>query len=259
MADDKADYKAKDKKADTGEETGSDRAAEGADIELDDAAKAQRKRDIGSAILLFILAGIAFSMPHLVYDGPRYEHMLLVATDALDEDENFHNSVIYLTQHNMGGAKGLIINRPDRLMPYEEIYEMLGIRYKNTDGGIHTWYGGPVKPDKFTFFHSDDVRTKKSEEEGPGLMITHESMEMVRRISVGEGPENARFIWGYAGWAPEQLETEMEHGKWVLIPADNELIFHEPAEEIHDLALERYEQEKAAAQNSEAAPDIPTQ
>lgn len=237
------------------------RAAEGKDITLDETGTAQRKRDIGSAIILFILAGLAFAMPHLMYGGPSYEHMLLVATDKLDADENFSDTVIYLTQHGMGGAKGLIINRPDEFMPYDEVYDMLGVRYKNTDGGLHSWFGGPVKTDKFTFFHTDDERTKKSEQEGPGLMITHESMAMVQKISSGDGPEESRFLWGYSGWAPEQLETELEQGKWYIIKADNDLIFHEPADEIYALALQRYEEQKSAAENAQdkdpAAP--PTQ
>lgn len=208
-------------------------------------AAAQRKRDIASAVVLFGLAAFAFAMPHLLYGGPRYEHMLLVATDKLDGDDMFRDTVIYLTQHGMGGAKGIIVNRPGEVMPYTEIYDLLGIRYKKTDGGILKWNGGPVKADKFTFLHTDDVRTKKSEEEGEGLMITHESMEMVRRISLNEGPEHARFIWGYSGWGPEQLETEMEHGKWYVIKADNDLIFHEPPEEIHEIALKRAEAKTA--------------
>ena len=202
---------------------------------------AQRKRDVISGLFLFALAGMAFAMPHLMYGGPRYEHMLLVATDKLDSDEHFHDTVIYLTQHGIGGAKGMIVNHPDRLMPYDEIYDMLGVRYKNTEGGIEAYNGGPIKPDKFTFLHTDDVRTKKSKKEGDGLMITHESMEMVRRVSTGEGPAHARFIWGYSGWGPEQLETEMQHGKWVVIKADPDLIFHDPPEEIHDMAILKYE------------------
>lgn len=255
---------AEDKKNDTTPEQdnnddSAERAAEGKDITLDETAVAQRKRDIGSAIVLFVLAGFAFAMPHLIYGGPSYEHMMLIATDKLDADPNFNETVIYLTQHGMGGAKGLVINRPDDFMPYDEIYDMLGVRYKNTDGGLDTWYGGPVKTDKFTFLHTADERTKKSEDEGPGLMLTHESMAMVRKISSGDGPEKLRFLWGYAGWGPEQLETELEHGKWYIIKADNDLIFHEPADEIYDLALQRYKQQKAAAQDTTEGPAPPTE
>ena len=44
-------------------------------------------------------------------------------------------------------------------------------------------------------------------------------------IAAGEGPRDAMIVFGYAGWAPGQLEGEIETGGWVIVPSSDELVF----------------------------------
>ena len=46
-----------------------------------------------------------------------------------------------------------------------------------------------------------------------------------------------KFFIGYSGWAPNQLEEEIQHKMWVVCNADEELILETPAELIWEKAV----------------------
>ena len=41
----------------------------------------------------------------------------------------------------------------------------------------------------------------------------------------GKGPRRSLLLFGYAGWAPGQLEGEIARRSWVAVPADEALVF----------------------------------
>ncbi|MEP2117060.1 YqgE/AlgH family protein, partial [Bauldia litoralis] len=53
----------------------------------------------------------------------------------------------------------------------------------------------------------------------------------------GNGPRNAMLALGYAGWAPGQLESEIQANGWLNCPATPELIFDTDIEAKYDRAL----------------------
>ena len=48
---------------------------------------------------------------------------------------------------------------------------------------------------------------------------------------------SVRFVVGYCGWAPDQLDDEFIEGVWMQIPYDEKLVFETPAEEIWEKAF----------------------
>jgi putative transcriptional regulator len=55
----------------------------------------------------------------------------------------------------------------------------------------------------------------------------------------GAGPRKSLFALGYAGWAPDQLEREIEEGAWITVPADEALLFDEDHARKWDRAMSR--------------------
>jgi putative transcriptional regulator len=65
-----------------------------------------------------------------------------------------------------------------------------------------------------------------------------------------EPPPNARFVIGYSGWGPGQLEAELEASAWLISDVDPDLIFRIPAERMWETAIRRLGADPAALQTS---------
>ena len=63
------------------------------------------------------------------------------------------------------------------------------------------------------------------------------TLEILKAIAVGNGPENAMLALGYAGWAPGQLESEIQANGWLHCPAAPDLIFDPDLDSKYDRAL----------------------
>jgi putative transcriptional regulator len=73
--------------------------------------------------------------------------------------------------------------------------------------------------------HSSDFFIENSTlpiDEGICLTAT---LDILKAIARGSGPRSAILALGYAGWAPGQLENEIQHNGWLHCAADPDLIF----------------------------------
>ena len=159
------------------------------------------------------------------------EGQMLVAMPRMT-DRRFARSVIYVCAHSDEGAMGLIINQPARHISAPDLLERLGISPRSSDDEVSNevlalpiHVGGPVETGRGFVLHSADYFADESTltiEKGVCLTAT---IDILKAIAQGRGPNRALLALGYSGWSPGQLETEIQANGWLHCPADLDLIF----------------------------------
>jgi putative transcriptional regulator len=168
---------------------------------------------------------------------------LLIAMPLMS-DPRFARSVVYLCAHSEEGAMGLIINQRAPHISFPDLLERLGIVRSETEDdrsrdilskSIHV--GGPVETGRGFVLHSSDYFANDSTlpiEDGVCLTAT---IDILKAIAAGEGPDQAILALGYAGWSPGQLENEIQANGWLNCPADPDLIFDPDVESKYTRAF----------------------
>lgn len=201
------------------------------------------RRGVLGALLLLIVAGVggASAVPGSVRGASEppagLTGQFLVATDELT-DPRFVRTVVYVIHHDAGGAMGLIVNRPMGEASVADLLGGLGLDGKGVNGEILIHYGGPVEPAQGFVLHTTDYAIEGTQVVKDGIAVTSEP-EILRAIGTGTGPGKSLFALGYAGWSSGQLEGEIKAGAWVVVPADEALVFDEQYETKWERAMAR--------------------
>ena len=90
--------------------------------------------------------------------------------------------------------------------------------------------GGPVETGRGFVLHTNDFFIDNSTlpiDHGVSLTAT---VDILRAIASGSGPDRAVLALGYAGWSAGQLESEMQHNGWLNVPGDPSLIFDDASD-----------------------------
>ena len=148
---------------------------------------------------------------------------LLVATPQLLES-CFARSVIYMCSHNDTGAMGIIVNYTIDSVGIADVFEQLDIITPLNPQQFPVHFGGPVEANRGFVLHSTDYNSDESLIRANGIAVTA-SIAILQEIGKGEGPEQSMLMLGYAGWSPGQLESEIESGSWMVVPASPKLVF----------------------------------
>ncbi len=71
-----------------------------------------------------------------------------------------------------------------------------------------------------------------------GICLTA-TLDILKAIARGDGPLSAVLALGYAGWAPGQLESEIQANGWLHCTADLELVFGSDIDAKYEKALKK--------------------
>jgi putative transcriptional regulator len=163
----------------------------------------------------------------------------LVASPPLG-DPHFDRSVVLLAAHGPEGAFGWIINGRE-LMTLGEllVHTHVTETAPSLPGSVRV--GGPVAADQVWVVYRQDPRFAGIEGElviGDGVSACA-SRKVLELVAEGPPPAALLAVVGYAGWAPSQLETEIQRGSWLPTDFSADLLFDVPSDRLWNAAYER--------------------
>src|SRR5450759_3853649 len=169
------------------------------------------------ALLVAMLATLAFAwMPQTgAQDGRRA--LFLVAKPGLP-DPNFRKSVVLVTQEESGETAGVIINRPTNrslasILPGEQFQRFTEPLF----------FGGPVMSQGLVAIYRAQKRVGDSMSMLPDVFLALQASTLDELLQ--RPPQSIRFYSGLSGWAPGQLQAEIERGDWFVLNADADTLF----------------------------------
>lgn len=162
-------------------------------------------------------------------EEPPARGKFLIASRELVEP-TFARRVVLLLDHDpRRGGIGLIINRPSRI-PLAQVVPGLE-RFATREDYLRS--GGPVERNRLFILMRADSYPPDTEQI---LSDTYGSstLDPLRDLIASGRAESAEFVVyaGYAGWAPGQLEAEIERGDWHVAPGRSEHVFDTDAAEV---------------------------
>ena len=178
---------------------------------------------------LLFLAMLAAAQP-----AERPNGVLLVAKPGLT-DPNFRETVVLVTQTADAQTIGVILNRPtERKLSGETVF-----------------FGGPVLRETIvTLFQSREQPESPAFQVLRGVYLTMQP-DTIERLLARRG-QRFRLYAGFSGWAPLQLQAELERDGWYVLPASVDLLFRQDTAGLWSELLAEARGEHAARENPRA-------
>lgn len=148
--------------------------------------------------------------------------ILIVAQDVVS-DPNFGGSIV-VVMNNIGPAPvGLIINRPMPLS-VSRFFPKLKRLSQVPD---RMYFGGPVEfPDTVWFLLRAKTAPASAIRVCDGVYVSSDQKLLLQLLNRPNPMLGLRIFVGHAGWAPGQLQAEIQGGAWAPKPATAESIFN---------------------------------
>ena len=148
---------------------------------------------------------------------------LLIAMPDIG-DPRFDRSVILMCAHGEDGGMGLIVNKPSPEIVLSDLFEQLSIaRGVPLEARVHV--GGPMEGSRGFVLHPAAYRQDDSTLDVAGVFGMTATLDILRALAAGTGPDLSLVALGYAGWGPGQLESEIAANGWLVAEATPDLVF----------------------------------
>lgn len=162
---------------------------------------------------------------------------LLVASPKLDSGI-FSRTVALVTEHNRTGTQGVVLNRPSGTTVGKLLSET-----GHPDAG---WsdiilMGGPIRERSISLLHTNDWYSASTHAINDTFSISNDTF-MLDKLAMHNTPREWLMIAGSAGWAPGQLENEIDRDLWLTLDANPAIVFSSKKDELWNIAIEIYSQ-----------------
>jgi len=168
---------------------------------------------------------------------------LLVASPTLG-DPNFDGSLVLMAEHHAEGALGFVVNRPGPIAVAEVLRgldpELEAAAQRTGRAGGQVMVGGPVQPERLWILYRPGEVPAEEDATRVGVdLALGGSRELLEALVRTPGAGPFLLMLGYAGWAPMQVEHEVNEGAWIPLPLHEDLVFDVPHAERWDQAVRR--------------------
>ena len=146
----------------------------------------------------------------------------LLISEPFMMDPHFKRSVVLLTEHNLEGTVGYVLNHKSDFLLKDVISDCW-------DADMQIYLGGPVATDTLHFIHQCPDKIPGGVELGHGLFWGGDFETLKLQINnYNISREEIRFFIGYSGWSEEQLDDELANNSWIVSNKFNpDMIFEE--------------------------------
>ena len=170
---------------------------------------------------LFALAMILAAPDSARADDTKPLSSILIVARAELPDSHFADSVVLVMNNLAPGPVGIIINRPTGI-PVSHLFPDVKRLARLND---KLYFGGPVDLDSVWFLIRAAAPPEHAVPACEGVYLSGNRDLLVRLLNRDKPMEGLRIFLGHSGWAPGQLEAEIDHGDWTAKRADPDAIF----------------------------------
>jgi putative transcriptional regulator len=170
----------------------------------------------------------------------RLAGKLLLAMPGM-ADPRFERAVIAMCVHDEDGAIGVGIGHKRTGIGFHELLHQLEIE-PGVAPNCAVHHGGPVEPGRGFVLHSldwDAEDTLRVERDDKPAFAMSATIDILRAIAEGRGPQKWLIALGYAGWGDGQLDEEMTRHGWFAATFDPALLFDTQTDERWGSAFRR--------------------
>ena len=160
--------------------------------------------------------------------------MFLVARRNLPSP-NFFNTVVLITAHDSAGTVGVIVNRRTGFDAGDLLPDLPAARGL----GHLVFIGGPVAPHRIVMLLRRERPGDTVERVTDEISFCADRDVLETLIARNKPATELHLYAGHAGWAPGQLDYELERGDWYLVNADANAVFGEDVERLWHRLINR--------------------
>ncbi len=166
------------------------------------------------------------------------DHFLIAMPSMMDPV--FGGTVVYLCEHNPGGALGVVINKATD-MTLDELFERIELSLGTAAHHAPidkkpVMFGGPVQVERGFVLHTPHGGFSSMMKVTDDIALTT-SKDVLEAVAAGDGPRRILVSLGCSGWGAGQLEDEIVRNGWLTVRADPAIIFDLPIEERFSAAM----------------------